>query len=310
MKKNKILIGVISIMFAGIITLGIIECNNSNTKDNDKLFIGNGKFCQAKRLNGLGAIYDDDYIFFDCENQIYESYNYSNKKNDKKLNVNCRNSACSHSNDTCEAYVELGEYFVFNSKIYKCYNKSKVVSGENRLYGSIVEAESGKTVFKNSIPTDMSSELAIDDSEAILNGNYYYINDINEIVKVNLTTFESKSIASNGKAFMADNDENFIYYSNEFSELYKLSPDDESSIKIADNALFFSVQNKYIYASGGDNGNKIIYDKNGKIIADYSACVNMGADSAFQINDKIYTIFNGGVAYMDLDGKNYGEMMQ
>jgi len=252
MKKNKILIGVISIMFAGIITLGIIECNNRNTKDNDKLFIGNGKFYQAKRLNGLGAIYDDDYIFFDCENQIYESYNYSNKKNDKKLNVNCRNSACSHSNDTCEAYVELGEYFVFNSKIYKCYNKSKVVSGENRLYGSIVEAESGKTVFKNSIPTDMSSELAIDDSEAILyvrvlsddivkvdgdrhaylldknfniiychynigkfpwgailNGNYYYINDINEIVKVNLTTFESKSIASNGKAFMADNDENF-----------------------------------------------------------------------------------------------------
>ncbi len=307
MKKNKILIGVISIMFAGIITLGIIECNNRNTKDNDKLFIGNGKFYQAKRLNGLGAIYDDDYIFFDCENQIYESYNYSNKKNDKKLNVNCRNSACSHSNDTCEAYVELGEYFVFNSKIYKYYNKSKVVSGENRLYGSIVEEESGKTVFKNSIPTDMSSELAIDDSEAILyvrvlsddivkvdgdrhaylldknfniiychynigkfpwgailNGNYYYINDINEIVKVNLTTFESKSIASNGKAFMADNDENFIYYSNEFSELYKLSPDDESSIKIADNALFFSVQNKYIYASGGDNGNKIIYDKKRK----------------------------------------------
>ena len=45
--------------------------------------------------------------------------------------------------------------------------------------------------------------------EPFLNGNYYYINDINEIVEVNLTTFESKSIASNGKAFMADNDENF-----------------------------------------------------------------------------------------------------
>ena len=42
MKKNKILVGVISIMFAGIIALGIIECNNSNTKDNNKLFIGNG----------------------------------------------------------------------------------------------------------------------------------------------------------------------------------------------------------------------------------------------------------------------------
>ena len=41
MKKNKILIGVISIMFAGIITLGIIECNNRNTKDNYLLEMAN-----------------------------------------------------------------------------------------------------------------------------------------------------------------------------------------------------------------------------------------------------------------------------
>lgn len=55
MKKNKILIGVISIMFAGIITLGIIECNNSNTKDNDKLFIGNGKFLSSKKVEWIGC---------------------------------------------------------------------------------------------------------------------------------------------------------------------------------------------------------------------------------------------------------------
>lgn len=48
MKKNKILVGVISIMFAGIIALGIIECNNSNTKDNNKLFIGNANFVKQK----------------------------------------------------------------------------------------------------------------------------------------------------------------------------------------------------------------------------------------------------------------------
>lgn len=48
MKKNKILVGVISIMFAGIITLGIIECNNSNTKDNDKLFIEMANFVKQK----------------------------------------------------------------------------------------------------------------------------------------------------------------------------------------------------------------------------------------------------------------------
>lgn len=85
MKKNKILVGVISIMFAGIIALGIIECNNSNTKDNNKLFIGNGKFCQAKRLNGLGAIYDDDYIFFDCENKYMNRIIILIKKTTKSL---------------------------------------------------------------------------------------------------------------------------------------------------------------------------------------------------------------------------------
>ena len=42
--------------------------------------------------------------------------------------------------------------------------------------------------------------------------------------------------------------------------------------------------------------------KTEKLLPIILACVNMGADSAFQINDKIYTIFNGGVAYMDLDG--------
>ena len=43
MKKNKILIGVISIMFAGIITLGIIEWVNSNPRipfvTQDSLFV-------------------------------------------------------------------------------------------------------------------------------------------------------------------------------------------------------------------------------------------------------------------------------
>ena len=42
MKKNKILIGVISIMFAGIITLGIIECN---------LYGGNGNLLTTKTSN-------------------------------------------------------------------------------------------------------------------------------------------------------------------------------------------------------------------------------------------------------------------
>ena len=48
------------------------------------------------------------------------------KKNDKKLNVNCRNSACSHSNDTCEAYVELGEYLFSIVKYTNVITKVKL----------------------------------------------------------------------------------------------------------------------------------------------------------------------------------------
>lgn len=55
MKKNKILIGVISIMFAGIITLGIIECNNSNTKDNDKLFLYKWQILSSKKVEWIGC---------------------------------------------------------------------------------------------------------------------------------------------------------------------------------------------------------------------------------------------------------------
>ena len=55
MKKNKILIGVISIMFAGIITLGIIECNNRNTKDNDKLFSVKWQILSSKKVEWIGC---------------------------------------------------------------------------------------------------------------------------------------------------------------------------------------------------------------------------------------------------------------
>ena len=50
MKKNKILVGVISIMFAGIIALGIIECNNSNTKDNNKLINWKWQILSSKKV--------------------------------------------------------------------------------------------------------------------------------------------------------------------------------------------------------------------------------------------------------------------
>lgn len=349
MKKNSkkvIVFGLILIL--GIILVVLVESGNKNSSE---LFASQGKFVQAKRQNGLGAIYNDEYIYFKCCDQVYASIDKSNINQKAKLIVNCKNSACSHTDEKCEAYVESGEYFVFNDKIYKCYNESKISAGESKLCGYIVDYKTGEKVFSNSIPEDIDPELAIDDSEsilyvrvisddivkidgdrhaylldkdfniiychynigkypwgAVLNGKYYYVNDINELVEVDLDTKEEKIVETNGKAFMADNDMEYIYYTNEYSEMYKMSLADGKSTKIAEEVLMFSVQEQYIYASGGTGGKKKIIDKDGKEIADYSSCSNMGADSAFQIGDKIYTIFEGGVAYMDLDGKNYGEI--
>lgn len=351
-KRNKIFIAFFVLLAIGVITgIIFIEGGSDNKNQSSELFEGTGELKQGKRLNGLGAIYNDDYIFFDSEEQIYTSIKVSDIESGSKLAINCRNSACSHSDDSCEAYVEMGEYFVFNNNLYKCYNEKKMVSGESKCYGYIVEAKSKKTVFSNSIPEDIKPELAVDDSESILyvrvlsddilkvdgdrhaylldkdfnviychynigkfpwgaifDDYYYYVNDIYQMVKVNLTTSESEVLDLEGKVFMGDNDADNIYYSNEFCELYKLSIEDTKASKIAEDVLMFSVQDKYIYTTGGDTGKSKIYDKEGNEIADYTSYPNMGADNAFQIGDKIYTIFDNGVAYMDLDGKNYGEI--
>lgn len=351
-KRNKIFITVIAVLVISIIAgIIILERISKSSMQKQEIFAGNGELRQAKRLNGLGAIYNDDYIFFDSEEQVYTSINVSDTQSQSKLRINCRNSACSHSDDSCEAYVEMGEYFVFNNKLYKCYNEKKMVSGEGKFYGYIEDMQSGEKVFSNTIPKDISPELAVDDSESILyvrvlsddiikidgdrhaylldkdfnviychynigkfpwgavfNNSYYYVNDIYQMIKVDLNTLDSEVLDLEGKVFMGDSDENNIYYSNEFSELYKMSVEDGSVTKIAEDVLMFSVQDKYLYTSGGEGGNKKILDKQGKEIADYTNCENMGSDEVFQIGDRIYTIFEGGVAYMDLDGKNYGEI--
>lgn len=354
MNKMKKIIPIAAVL-AIIVVVVIVESGAGNKSDkksqSNELFAGSGELRQGKRLNGLGAIYNDDYIFFDSQSQVYTKADRSEIGTVEKLSVNCRNAACAHTGDFCEAYVESGEYFVFNNKVYKYYNEKKAMSGEMKDCGCIVDANSGEEVFKNSIPEDMAPELAVDDSEAILyvrvlsddllkiDGDrhayildkdfkvkychynigkfpwgavfgdyYYYINDIYQMVKINLSTSESEVLDLGEKIFIGDNDEDNIYFSNRFSELYKLSVEDNTYEKIADGVLFFSVQDKYIYTSEGDSGKRKIYDKEGNEIGDYTKYKNMGADNAFQIGDKIYTVFEDGVAYMDEDGKNYGEM--
>lgn len=352
MGKRKIAIIAIGIVF--ILAMGIVlieRGNNASVQDNT-LFSGNGKFRQAKRLNGLGAVYNDNYIYFQSDEHIYYKLKIADMESENKprITVICRDASCTHDDESCEAYVNMGEYFVFNNILYKTYNDSSIGSGEIKNHGHIVEMESGKEVFKNTVPENMPEEYDADDEDIyfvrVLNDNlikvegrrhaylldkdfkvkycyydvgkfpwgavfydyYYYVNDVYQLVKVDLNTFESKAMDNLGKVFMADNDADNIYFSNEFSELYKLSVNDGKTEKLADDALMFSVQDKYIYAYGGEGEKNIVYDKSGKKIADYTEYPNMGSDNIFQIGNRVYTCMSNGIAYMDEDGKNYGEI--
>lgn len=353
MNKRKIAIMIIGIACIFAVIIVLIEKGGSNPEQDNSLFSGNGRLKQAKRLNGLGAIYNDDYIFFQSWEQVYYKLKIADleSENRRRITVNCRDASCLHEGESCEAYVDIGEFFVFNNKLYKLYNDQRIESVERKRHGHIVDMESGKEVFKNTVPEDMPEEQAVDDDEminyvrvlnddllkvdgrrhaylldkdfkirychynigkypwgAVFNGCYYYVDDAYQLVKIDLNTSESTVIDIPGKAFMADSDEDNIYFSNEFGELHKLAPNGGKAEKLADDSLFFSVQDKYIYAWGGEGSKKIIYDKDGKQVADYTECINMEADAAFQIGDRIYTCMHDGIAYMDEDGKNYGEI--
>lgn len=340
-KKKGLYLAVLFCVFS----MAFTGCSDKKDNEKEGLFSGSGEMKNAERLNALNAIYNDDNKYFDSESEIYY-------KLDKKgvLTVNCKDASCTHGDDSCEAYVELGEYFVFNKKVYKAYNKQSYADGAVIYKGYIEDISGGKTVFDNPVPDEMSEEQAMDDSTEIYyvrvlndellkveghihayildkdfnikywygdvgkfpwgmiyNDNYYYVNDLYQMVKVDLKTNKSETLDLAGKVFGTDNDDEYIYYSDEFGDLYKYSLSDESAVKIAEDSLLFSVHGKYIYSEGTDK--KIIYDKDGKLVADYTDYENMGADSILKIGDKMYTSFNGGVAEMSADGKDYKEYM-
>ncbi len=139
--------------------------------------------------------------------------------------------------------------------------------------------------------------------------HYYYVNDILQLIRVDLETGSVQTIDTGCRIVSCDNDDENIYYSDGFGDLYRCSLADGSCTKIAENAYFFSVCDPYIYCRQDDA--KQIIDKTGRRIADYTDCVHMDPNSLVQIGDKMYAPFwdeiKAGVAEMDLDGKNYKE---
>lgn len=354
-RGKKVLAGLIIAIVVFAVAVIVSERQNSDTqKKEHPLFVGHGKMQEVKYLNGNGAFYNDDYIFFGYgfgEGMGKKFYRVSRKdvKDQQKLTIICRDASCSHESESCEANTGWGEYFVFRNKMYQNINDEKYNGdGTYEYLGRIEDYDTGEVVFQNNIPDDMPPEQAVDDDAqnmyirilsddyikvqshrhayildsefnirythfnigkfpwgAIFGNNYYYVNDIRQLIKVDLNSGKEEALPLDCKVFLADNDEQYIYYSDELNNMYKLNISDGSKEKIAENVGMYVVLDSYIYSV--NNEERVIYDKEGAKIGEFTAYENM-IECAYQIGDKIYCPFTNGVAFMDADGKNYGEM--
>ncbi|MBQ4069302.1 MAG: hypothetical protein IJC76_08625 [Lachnospiraceae bacterium] len=166
-------------------------CSNGENKTN--YLGGKGEIKNSERENGLWAVYDDEYKYF-------TSYDKALLRLDKNgnLTVNCDVATCGHSLESCKGNAKDIEYFVFNDRLYKSYNEPREVGGMVEYKGSIIDCESGKVVFDNPIPEDMSEEDSIDDSTEVS-----YVRVLNDdIVKVE----------GPRHAYLLDKDFNVLYW--------------------------------------------------------------------------------------------------
>jgi hypothetical protein len=163
-------------------------------------FGGIGKLQYIDPLNGHSALYDEEYKYFDVFGDIYLKMDKNNE-----LMVNCDNASCPHTDISCKAYVERGEYFVFHDKLYKCYHEIGKEDGEIIEEGYIVDCENeDQIVFDNPIPEEVDEDLKVDDSTEI---DYLRVLS-DEIIKVQ----------GRRHVYLLDKNFNIIYWHDEIGD--------------------------------------------------------------------------------------------
>lgn len=145
--------------------------------------------------------------------------------------------------------------------------------------------------------------------------DYYYVNDVYQLVCVDLDTKEAKVLSGDSKALCPDDEDGFIYYTDEFSNLHRMEMDTARDEIIATDIGYFSAHGEYLYCTVKEDGHgsgKQILDTGGNLVFDYSGYDHMDDHGIIAIKGKCYTIFydeehGQGVAQMDADGQNYTE---
>lgn len=145
--------------------------------------------------------------------------------------------------------------------------------------------------------------------------HYYYVNDVYQLVCVDLDTKETSILSGDRKAVCPDDENGFIYYTDEFSNLHRMEMDTEKDEVIATDIGYFSAHGDYLYCGAKEEGReagKHILDTEGNLVFDYTDYENMDTRGITAIEGKCYTTFNDeghgqGVAQMDANGQNYTE---
>ncbi len=141
----------------------------------------------------------------------------------------------------------------------------------------------------------------------IVGNDYYYINDLKELIKVNLETGESERIEKLGLLFEAKVEGDYIYYINEFQDLckYNISTGDIQILveKVGDMTVLADRIYYYCY----ETNTTYIADLDGNVIKDISEYDCMGPMEMVLINDRVFDIREDKAASMTIDGKDYIE---
>ncbi|MBQ4067665.1 MAG: hypothetical protein IJC76_00285 [Lachnospiraceae bacterium] len=343
MTKNiyKVLVIVIAV---GSVLSGCVE----QKKDSVNYFGGTGDIQYCERVNGRNVLYDDENIYITFKHEALLRLDKNNELNVNCMIATClhdtqeckaavnageyfifnnklyrfyNESSISQSSIIYSGFIKdcQNNDIVFDNPVPEEMDEGKKIDDSTEIYyvrvinEDYLKVEGHRHAYildKNFEVICMYDDVGKFPWGTLYEDKYYYINDLYQLVNVNIKTGESEVIELENNCFLGGAYKDYIFYSDEFEDLYRYSLKDKEKCKISEKVAFFSIYDGYIYAEGGQNKNKRIMDINGNLIKDYTEYTNMVcSDSFIKIRDMIYCTYENGIAMMKEDGSDYKEIV-
>ena len=308
MKKNNLII--LSIIFAVIFLAGCGKTHKSEINGEENQLGGYGEISQGTSETPKTALYDDEKCYFPVWS-LEGTICYCLDKDTYR--VNCMDAACNHTG-SCKACVsnDLGFLLSFGGKLYRITNEKDYSNGNGiaQYIGRIEEYSSGKVVFDNPIPDDLSEELAVED--------YTGIESVKKIDEENLIVF------GRHHNYIVDNNWNIKYWFGDIGKFYWGDIVDDKFYYVDDLYLLKEVDLKSIEKRTIDLGMKVLQASYmddvgivyiGDFMDMYIYDIEEGKSRKIHNNCELFSIFDNRIytsndeksIILDSDGNEVGE---